>query len=227
MLLRRAVIYLTNKKSKRPLWVGQKNAEGFIIRPASSLYPALSSSERLFKGTLNAHYHKWVGDNDEDKDKKKPVKANADPNDDIDYPKEFLNDFARRLNIPNVPPGYCLLTNSGIPSKTINKHIPKGVKAIEEEIGSIGLAVLGKNGEETIAFPVAFLERLQVVIKEDSSLKGDRLIAKAVLEYIKYLEAAEITEACMNVSSLALQKKNLEAFRESGLFEQLIEQLTQ
>ncbi len=207
MELQTAIKYLTNKKSKRPLWLGQRTTEDFIIRPASSLYPALSKSQDSFITTLSAQYHKWVGDND--KDEKKLVKVNTARNVNIDYPKEFLDYFARRLNIPDVPPGYSLLTNSDIPSSTINRRIPNGVKAIEEKIGPIGIAVLAKSREETIAFPVAFLESLQVVIKEDSSLREDHLIAKAVLEYMKYLDAAKTTEACMDVSSLALQKKNL------------------
>jgi hypothetical protein len=208
MDLAEAITYLTNKHTERPLWKGKRQRKGGLEEPPHPLYPALSNSEKSFITTLGAQYHEWVRDND----KKKPVKVNAarNNNDNLDYPTDFLNYFARRLNIPDVPPRYGLLTNSDIPSSIINRRIPKGVKAIEEKIHPIGVVVLGKNRKETIAFPVAFLETLQRVITKDSSLKGDHLIAEAVLEYMKYLDALEITKSCIGVSSLELE--NLRAF---------------
>jgi hypothetical protein len=202
MLLADAVRYLEKQNTKRPLWQGRRQTKGGLEEPPHPLYPALSNSRTSFKNTLSDQYHKWRG-----RGRGKETKFSREA---LDYPKEFLEWFARRLNIPNVPPRYCLLTNSDIPSITINRRIPNGVKAIEEKIGPIGIAVLGKNGEETIAFPVAFLETLQRVITKDSSLKGDHLIAEAVLEYMKYLDALEITESCIGVSSLELE--NLRAF---------------
>ncbi len=106
----------------------------------------------------------------------------------------------------------------------IQNRIKTPAESLEAKLGLIGVEVLDKKGHAQTAFPIAFLETLQRVIKEHPSLKEDRLIAKAVLEYMKYLEAAEITEACMEVSSFALQRENLEAFIETGLFDQLMEQ---
>ena len=198
MLLADAVRYLERQNTKRPLWKGQRQTKGGLEEPPHPLYPALSNSRTSFKSTLSAQYQKWH---------KRETKS---PREALDYPEEFLDYFARRLNIPNVPLRYCLLTNSDIPSNTINKRIPNGVKAIEEKIGPIGIAVLGKNGEETIAFPIAFLESLQDAIRKDSFLKEGDLIKNALRDYIQYLDALEITESCIGVSSLEL--KNLRDF---------------
>ena len=223
MLLADAVRYLERQNTKRPLWKGQRQIKGGLEEPPHPLYPALSNSRARFQETLSHKYKRWCKDNDVQErftyDGKKKV---------WDYPDDFLEYFAGRLNTPDRPPDYGLVSH-------FNEHgVLNKIRAEElaEKLGPIGVEVLDNKGSPRTAFPIAFLEIMQLVIESNPSLKEDHLIAKAVLEYMKYLDEMEtpdtaITEACMDVSSLALQKENLEAFRETALFYQLIEQLTQ
>jgi hypothetical protein len=196
---------------KRPLWDGEKGVD-------DPLFTALCNSEDSFNSSLHQHLNRWAKNN-------KHTITKDDKND-VLYPQTFLDDFAIRRNIPNPPSGYGVVEKFNVKG-IIKNRIGKPAESLEAKLGPIGVKALDQKGCAQTAFPIAFLEIMQGVIEEHPSLKKDHLIAKAVLEYMEYLDAAKTTEACMDVSSLALQKKNLEAFRESGLFEQLIEQLTQ
>ncbi len=201
---------------KRPIWHGKKG----VVDP---LYTPLCKSEDSFKSSLHQHFERWVKENEQTKTK--------DDKGNILYPKAFLDHFAAHRNRPNIPDGYGFLKNFDYNGR-INHKIPQPTKSLAAKLGPIAVDVFGSLHRSNPSFPVAFLNKFQDFIKNYPSLKGDHLIARALLEYMRFLDKKEIpdtaiTEACMEVFSLALQKKNLEDFRESGLFEQLIEQPTQ
>jgi hypothetical protein len=199
--------------SLRPLWPVERKPDDPVC------YPARYKNEGSFNTRLSDAYKIWCNKNSPDTIHGRGIHNN--------YPKRFLDFFAQTyLSIPKPRSGYDFVTKFNVRG-IIKNRIETPAKSLEAKLGPIGVEVLDEKGRAQTAFPIAFLEIMQGVIEEHPSLKEDHLIAKAVLEYMEYLDAAKTTEACMDVSSLALQKKNLEAFRESGLFEQLIEQLTQ
>ena len=199
--------------SLRPLWPVERKPDDPVC------YPARYKNEVTFNSSLSGEYKKWCETNSPDTVHGKGIRNN--------YPKRFLDFFAQTyLSIPKPRLGYDFVTKFNVRG-IIHNRIETPAKSLEAKLGLIGVKVLDEKGRAQTAFPVAFLKSLQGVIEEHPSLKEDHLIAKAVLEYMKYLDAAKTTEACMDVSSLALQKKNLEAFLNAGLLDQLMERLTQ
>jgi hypothetical protein len=211
-----AIKYLT-QNTQRPLWPGQRQIKNGLPETPNHLYRPLAKSRGTFIRSLNIAFKKYFGPNFP-KDGEGHIMYNK---------QDFLAWYATRLNIPDLPPGYGLVSDFNDKSLILNKTTAEGLAA---KLSPIGVEVLDNGARPRTAFPVAFLKILQGVIEEDSSLKEDHLIAQALLKYMKYLDEVEtpdtaITEACMEVSSLALQRENLEAFLNAGLLDQLMEQL--
>jgi hypothetical protein len=193
-----AITYLT-QNTQRPLWPGQRETTNALPEEPNPLYPPLTNSRASFIASLNVAFKKYFGPNFP-KDGRFPQYSSDEG---------FLDCFLERLNTPDPPSEYDFV--STLDPRNITWHrLHQAAESLTEKLGPIGVEVLNKVGCPRTAFPIAFLEILQGVIEEHPSLKEDHLIAKAVLEYMKYLEAAEITEACMEVSSFALQRENLE-----------------
>jgi hypothetical protein len=215
-----AIKYLT-QNTQRPLWPGQRQIKNGLPETPNPLYPPLTNSRASFITSLNFAFKKYFGPNF--------PKHGRFPKYSSD--EGFLDYFLEHLNTPDRPSEYDFVSTFD-PRKIIWHRLDQAAESLTAKLGPIGVEVLNKVGCPRTAFPVAFLEILQLVNEEDPSLQEDHLIAKALLEYMKFLDKMEtpdtaITETCMEVSSLALQKENLEAFRETALFDQLIEQLTQ
>ncbi len=215
MLLADAVYYLEKQNTKRPLWKRQRQIKGGLEEPPHPLYPALSNSRARFQETLSHKYQRWCDDNDVPKRCTYVGKRKV-----WDYPDEFLEYFAGRLNTPDRPPDY------GLVSHFYEHGVLNKIRAEElaEKLGPIGVDVLDNKGSPRTAFPVAFLEILQGVIQEYPSLKEDRLIVEALLKYRANLLSRHkehlksfgheniTTQACMDVS-LAEEIQNFRAFR--------------
>jgi hypothetical protein len=210
-----AIRYLT-QNTQRPLWPGQRETTNALPEEPNPLYPPLTNSRASFITSLNCAFKEYFGPN--------PPKEGRFPKYSSD--EGFLNCFLERLNTPSLPSEYAFITVFDPERSILSKFRsgPNPVGSLAKRLGPIGVSTVDQNGRPETAFPIAFLEILQGVIEEHPSLKEDHLIAKAVLEYMKYLDATKTTEACMDVSSLALQRENLETFIETGLFDQLMEQ---
>jgi hypothetical protein len=214
MDLAEAITYLDKKHTKRPLWKGKRQTKGGLEEPPHPLYPALSNSRTSFRTTLSIQYKIWCEDNNFSVNRTYVGKKII-----LDYPNEFLDYFAQRLNIPDLPPSYGLFSDFN-ESGVINKTTAEDLAA---KLGPIGVDVLDKGDCLRTAFPVKFLEILQGVIKSDTSLREGYLIDEVLeryqadllsrhKEHLKsFVNSNPITQACMDVS-LAEEIKNFRAF---------------
>jgi hypothetical protein len=195
--------------SLRPLWPVEKRPDDPVC------YPARYKNEVTFNSSLSGEYKKWCKTNSPDTVHGKGIRNN--------YPKRFLDFFAQtHLNIPNHPLMYGFVTDFNSRSLIVHR-IQQPAKSLKEKLGPIGVEVLDEKGRAQTAFPIAFLEIMQLVIESDTSLREGYLIDEVLeryqadllsrhKEHLKsFVNSNPITQACMDVS-LAEEIKNFRAF---------------
>ena len=196
--------------SRRPLWKEDKEPEDPVR------YPYRYKTQHTFEGALSTEYRKWC-----EKNAPKTILGRGIYN---QYPERFLIFFADTvLNIPNPPVGYGFVTDF-VCNNNVKYKIRSPIKSLAEKLGPIGVMAFDPWRRcFNSSFPVAFLEILERVTKENPSFKEDRLIVEALLKYRANLLSRHTehlksfghknttTQACMDVS-LAEEIQNFRAF---------------
>jgi uncharacterized protein (DUF433 family) len=135
--------------------------------------------------------------------------------------EDFLEWFLKRLNTPDLSPGYIFITafNS---TRRIRDKFQKPAESLVKNLDLIGVDALNEAGYVQKAFPVALLTIMQDVTKSDSSLREGYLIDEVLERYQaalllrqeelkSFVNSNPITQACMDVS-LAEEIKNFRDF---------------
>ena len=205
-----AIGYFT-QNTQRPLWPGQRKKEDGSPEEPNPLYPPLAISEDSFVISLGRAFNRHFNGTPP---KDKRFLKYDDPG--------FLECFANRINTPSLCLGYEFITKFDS-KRFIQNRFHDPATLLAEKLGPIAVRSLDQGGHVQKVFPVAFLEILERVTKENPSFKEDRLIVEALLKYRANLLSRHtehlksfghdntITQACMDVS-LAEEIQNFRAF---------------
>ena len=209
--LAEAIRYFT-RNTQRPLWVGQTATNG-VKKERHPLYRPFEDSRDSFVSALERAFNKHYSSSTTPKDGHL-LKYTAS--------QDFLEWFLKRLNTPDLSPGYIFITafNS---TRRIKDKFQKPAESLVKNLDLIGVDALNEAGYVQKAFPIALLTIMQDVTKSDPSLREGYLIDEVLERYQANLLSRHtehlksfghdntITQACMDVS-LAEEIQNFRAF---------------
>ena len=145
MDLQEAIEYLSEKVTQRPLWKDQEQDPNEPKKP----FAAVCKDETVFGKSLARDFRISCKPND-------PLKNGKF----LDYTKEFLDDYAVRLNLPDLPKGYQL-------PEAISHNLTRQMHALKEAnpevkalLESTGIAAVDKGARAQTAYPEVFLKIL-------------------------------------------------------------------